>query len=81
VRSAELTVPLLAWIASSRMRIRIELTSFSAPSPVCVSEMPSCALRIAWFVERIWARNRSEIASPAASSDAVEMRKPVDRRR
>ena len=80
-RSSLLTVPLDAWMASSRIRIRMLLTSFSAPSPVCVSEMPSWALRIAWLVDRICARKRSEIAKPAASSAAVEMRKPVDSRR
>ena len=42
-----LTEPLLDWTASSRRRVRIELTSFSAPSAVCTSEMPSFALRLA----------------------------------
>src|SRR5262245_43619527 len=72
--------PLAAWIASSRRRTRMLLTSFSAPSPVCTSEMPSLALREAWPSERTCARRRSLIARPAASSAAVEMRRPVESR-
>jgi hypothetical protein len=69
------------WIASSRRRVRMLLTSLSAPSPVCTREMPSLALREAWSSERTCERRRSLIARPAASSAAVEMRRPVDRRR
>ena len=76
-----LTEPLLDWIASSRRRVRMLLTSFSAPSAVCTMEMPSLALRLAWSSDRTWLRRRSLIARPAASSAAVEMRRPVDRRR
>jgi hypothetical protein len=47
------TEPLLDWIASSRRRVRMLLTSFSAPSAVCTIEMPSFALRFAWSSERI----------------------------
>ena len=35
---------------------------------LCDSEMPSLALRLAWSIERICERRRSEIARPAASS-------------
>ena len=72
------SVPLANWIDSSRTRCRIECISFSAPSAVCTSEMPSCALRLAWAVPRIWARMPSEIARPAASSAARLMRRPED---
>ena len=51
-----------------------------APSVVCASEMPSLALRTAWFRPRIWALKRSEMARPAASSLALLMRRPDDRR-
>ncbi len=64
--------------ASSRMRCRIECISFSEPSAVCTSEMPSWALRLAWAVPRIWARMPSEIARPAASSAARLMRSPEE---
>ncbi len=66
--------------ASSRMRCRLLLISPSAPSAVCASEMPSLALRAAWFMPRIWVVKRSEMASPAASSLALLMRRPEDRR-
>ena len=56
-------------------------TSSRDPSAVCTSEMPSFALRLAWSSERTCARRRSEIARPAASSDALAIRRPVDSRR
>ena len=61
---------------SSRTRCRIACISFSAPSAVWTSEMPSWALRLACAVPRIWARMPSEIARPAASSAARLMRRP-----
>jgi hypothetical protein len=51
-------------------------TSFIAPSAVCSKEMPSRALDEARLRPRIWPRNFSEIASPAASSAARLMRRP-----
>jgi len=75
------TVPLAACTDSSRRRVRIELTSLSAPSVVCTMEMPSLALRLACSSERTCERRRSEIARPAASSAAVAMRRPVASRR
>ena len=62
------------------MRCRFELMDPNAPSAVCESEMASLALRAAWFRPRIWEVNRSEMARPAASSLAVLMRRPDDRR-
>ena len=38
------------------------------------------ALRTAWFRPRIWLVNRSEMAKPAASSLALLMRRPDERR-
>ena len=66
--------------ASSRMRCRLAATLEMAPSAVCSSEMPSLALRMAWFCPRIWLVNRSAMASPAASSRALLTRKPLDSR-
>jgi len=51
-----------------------------APSAVWASEMPSFALRTATSRPRIWVLKRSEIARPAASSLALLMRRPEDRR-
>jgi len=42
--------------------------------------MPSLALRTATSRPRIWVLKRSEIARPAASSLALLMRRPEDRR-
>jgi hypothetical protein len=82
VRRSEFdTEPFADCTASSRRRSSMPLTSPSAPSPVCTSEMPSSALRRAWSSERTCARSRSLIARPAASSAAVVMRRPVARRR
>src|SRR5262249_48936726 len=66
--------------ASSRMRCRLLPTSTSADSAVWASEMPSLALRAAWSRPRICEVKRSEIARPAASSLALLMRRPDDRR-
>ena len=41
-----------------------------------MSETPSFALRTAWRSARISDRNPSEIARPAASSDALLIRMP-----
>src|SRR4051812_28657425 len=56
------------------------VTSLSAPSAVCASEIPSFALRIAWLMPRTCDVIELEIARPAASSLAELMRLPVDRR-
>ena len=77
--SAEL-VELADWIDNSRTRWRILVLSCSAPSAVCDSEMPSLALRMAWARPRIWEVIWLEMARPAASSFALLMRKPEDRR-
>ncbi|MOA36278.1 hypothetical protein D3C78_1577910 [compost metagenome] len=45
VRSSAELVSFAACTASSRMRCRLSLIWFSAPSVVCTSEMPSLALR------------------------------------
>ncbi|GGX98444.1 hypothetical protein GCM10007386_31690 [Pseudoduganella dura] len=51
-----------------------------APSAVCAIDTPSLALRVACVMPRIWEFMRSEIARPAASSFALLMRRPDDRR-
>ena len=56
------------------------VTSFSAPSAVCASAMPSLALRMPWLMPRTCAVIEVAMARPAASSLALLMRLPVDRR-
>src|SRR3989338_264894 len=80
VRSLEEFVSLADCTASSRMRWSALVVSTRAPSAVCAREMPSLALRAAWFKPRIWEVKRSEMARPAASSRALLMRKPEDKR-
>ncbi len=65
---------------SSRIRCRLLPISVSAPSATWDSEMPSLALRTATSRPRIWVLKRSEMARPAASSLALLMRRPEDRR-
>src|SRR5690606_3093216 len=62
------------------MRCSMLLTSLSAPSAVCASEMPSLALRMPWLMPRICEVIDEAMARPAASSFALLMRLPVDRR-
>jgi hypothetical protein len=66
--------------ASSRIRWRLFEISPSAPSAVCAREIASFALRAAWLRPRIWDVKRSVIAIPAASSFALLIRRPDDRR-
>jgi hypothetical protein len=80
VRSVADIVPVADSTASSRRRMRMPLISSRAPSAVWTSEMPSFAFRWACWRLRICARIRSEIASPAASSDARAIRRPDDSR-
>src|SRR6478609_9016131 len=56
------------------------VTSLSEPSAVCASEMPSLLLRMPWFMPRICEVIEDAMARPAASSLALLMRLPVDRR-
>ena len=79
-RSDALLVPLAACTANSRMRCRLLEICARSPSAVCAREMPSLALRAAWLAPRICEVKRSEIARPAASSCALLMRRPDDRR-
>ncbi|MCW0450866.1 hypothetical protein NB706_003700 [Xanthomonas sacchari] len=79
-RSVVELVALADCTASSRIRCRLLPISTIAPSAVCASEMPSLALREATSRPRIWVVKRSEIARPAASSLALLMRRPEDRR-
>src|SRR3990167_7940664 len=65
---------------SERMRCRASVTLCKAPSATCSSDMPSLALRVATFSPRTWEVRRLDICSPAASSLALLMRCPVDRR-
>ena len=80
LRSLAELVALEACTASSRTRCRLLPISLSEPSATWASEMPSLALRMATSVPRIWVPKRSEMARPAASSLALLMREPEDRR-
>ena len=80
VRSLVETVSLPACTVSSRMRCKMPCTSFSAPSAVCTIEMPSCALRVACRRPRTCERRPSLMESPAASSAARLMRRPLESR-
>ena len=73
-----LVAVLAAETARSRIRCRIECTSLSAPSAVCTSEIPSCALRIATREPFTSLRRASDFTSPAASSAARLIRNPDD---
>ena len=79
-RSEALLVALADCTANSRIRCRMSPELLSAPSATWASEMPSLALRAAWFMPRICVVKRSEMARPAASSLALLMRRPEDRR-
>ena len=80
LRSEVWKVPEAPWTASSRIRCSMFATSASAPSAVCASEMPSFALRMPWAMPRVCEVMLVAMARPAASSFALLMRLPVDRR-
>ena len=79
-RSDEELVPLAACTDKSRMRCKLSEIWLNAPSAVCAMEMPSLALRAACMLPLICEDMREEIAKPAASSLALLMRRPEDRR-
>ena len=79
-RSDEELVALADCTDSSRIRCRLLPISVSEPSATWASEMPSLALRTATSRPRICVLKRSEMARPAASSFALLMRRPEDRR-
>ncbi|MNV73654.1 hypothetical protein D3C71_1668200 [compost metagenome] len=56
------------------------MISEAAPSVVWASEIPSLALRAAWVRPLTFAVKRLAMAIPAASSLALLMRRPDDRR-
>ena len=62
------------------MRPSIFVISFVAPSAVCNIEIASFAFLTAMLRPETWAAIRSDIARPAASSFALLMREPVDKR-
>ncbi len=79
-RSVSPRVPDADSMASSRMRVRMECTSASAPSAICTTLTPSLVLRIATEVEAMSARRFSLTPRPAASSAARVIRRPDDSR-
>ncbi|MNR08854.1 hypothetical protein D3C85_1250300 [compost metagenome] len=80
LRSSVLLEPLADCRARSRIRCRMLVDCCRAPSAVCAMEMPS----LEFFTETprplIWLLRRLAICRPAASSLALLMREPVDRR-
>src|SRR5882757_2691813 len=79
-RSAALFEPFADWTASVRMLCNASVKVDSAPPAVCASDTASFALLTAWFVPLICVVNCPLIARPAASSAALLMRKPDDKR-
>src|SRR5579863_3139929 len=62
------------------MLCRLLTIVVSAPAAVCDSDTASFALLIAWLVPLTWVVNCWLIARPAASSAALLMRRPEERR-
>src|SRR6202008_1005519 len=62
------------------MLFRLLTMVFNAPAVVWASDTASFALLIAWLVPLTWVVNCWLIARPAASSAALLMRRPEDRR-
>src|SRR5690606_29928400 len=62
------------------LRCRMLVPSCIAPSAVCASEIPSLALRAATLRPLIWLVSLLLICRPAASSLALLIRRPEDRR-
>ncbi len=79
-RSDALFEPLADSTARVRMLCRLLTMVVSAPAAVCDSDTASFALLIAWLVPLTWVVNCWLIARPAASSAALLMRRPEDRR-
>jgi hypothetical protein len=78
--SEEPTVALAASTPSSRTRWIIEVISVRAPAAVWTIDTPSWALRWAWLSPVTCACSLLLIARPAASSAAVLIRRPLERR-
>ena len=76
--SPPLAPVLEAWTARSRARCSMEWTSVRAPSAVCITLMPSWALRVATLRPPTCERRFSLMTRPAASSPARLMRKPEE---
>src|SRR5579875_2552472 len=72
--------PLLYCTPSSYTRCSMFWMLFSELEAVCTIEMASLALLLAWSRPLTWEVRPSEIAYPAASSAALLMRRPEDRR-
>jgi len=79
-RWVSVKVPLAACTARSRMRCSMSFTPDRAPSATCTRLTPSCALREATCIPRIFVRICSLTARPAASSAARLMRRPEESR-
>ena len=79
-RSSALLEPLADCNAKSRIRCNILVDSCIAPSAVCAIEIPSLAFRCATAKPLICEVKRLDICKPAASSLALLIRIPDDKR-
>ncbi|MCY1454060.1 hypothetical protein D9M71_710960 [compost metagenome] len=79
-RSASLLSPFADCRASSRRRCSRLVDSCIAPSAVCAIDTPLLALAIATFKPLTWLPRRLAICMPAASSLALLIFRPEDRR-
>ena len=78
VRSAEVLVPVAAWLANVLIFWSISVVSSKAPSTVFANASPVAAFLLPCFNPSICAVKRFEIWRPAASSLAELMRRPED---
>ena len=79
-RSVPVYTPLSIWIASSRILRTMLVISVIALSAVWTRDTPSLEFRMAIFMPRCWLSILLATAKPAASSAALLMRCPDDRR-
>ena len=80
MRSSSELVLLPAWMANSRIRCNMLVTSVIAPSAVCAILIPSLAFLMAMLRPRTCEVMRVLMAKPAASSLAELIFLPVDKR-
>ncbi|MNG07108.1 hypothetical protein D3C84_903960 [compost metagenome] len=80
LRSSALGEPFAEARARVRIFCRMLVDSCIAPSAVCAMEIPSPAFLMAVCRPLIWLVRRLEICRPAASSLALLIRRPEDRR-
>ncbi|MNP60657.1 hypothetical protein D3C76_1557580 [compost metagenome] len=80
LRSSALREPVAEDRARVRIFCRMSVEACIAPSAVWAIEIPSLAFFTAWPRPLIWLVRRLAICRPAASSLALLIRRPEDRR-